>query len=225
MMNAGIYIVNTAQCADVLSRPERFSSPGRLSRCASMGSEARRLQGFAAELALSFAISGERLAPPVYRYEKSGRPVLEEGFVSLSHSGDHAVCAYSPAPVGVDIEVVRAVKPSLAARILSPRELEEFRRGAEEHYLLRKFIVKEACLKMTGEGLGGGMSSVEETDGAVFRDGAPAAHARFFFGSGFIGCVVSQEPSELPLYRLVSEDGFVRAYSAKAVPTPCGGVS
>ena len=191
-----LVVVNIEKCSGILERPERFSSVMRLHKCASFKNPAVRMQGYAAELALSYALSGGELLPPVYRYEKSGKPVVDGGFISLSHSGGHGVCAYSSVPVGVDIEECREVSPAAARRILTPKELCEYSDGGGSGFLLERFVIKEAFFKLTGEGVFGGMDRVFERDGQVFRDGVRRGFAHRF-GEGFIGYAVTPEPCEL----------------------------
>lgn len=192
-MKVKIVIADIEKCAPLLNDPERFCSPGRLEKCASIADPAVRLRGLAAELALSYALSGERLLPPEYRYEKSGKPVIDEGFISLSHSGGFAVCALSPVPVGVDIEEYREVMPSAAKRILTEAEYREYLGGGGTRYLIERFVMKEACLKLTGKGVFGGMDGVFERDGQVFFRGVRKGFSAWF-SEGFAGCAVTGEP-------------------------------
>ena len=193
-METRVVIVNIDDCRELLSAPERFSSEGRLARCGAIRHEGRRMQGYAAELALSFALSGEKLTPPDYEVDERGKPVIEDGFVSLSHSGRFAVCALSPVPVGIDIEAERYVDPGLAPRILSPMELKEYQADPSGGYLLERFVIKEAYLKLTGEGVFGGMQALFVKDGAVFSRGVRVG---FVSGIPVCGCVcfaVTEKP-------------------------------
>ena len=200
-MDAQLVIINIDDCFETLSRPEVFCSEARLKKCAEIGNDAVRTRGYAAELALSYALSGEKLLPPKYHYEKKGRPVIEGGYISLSHSGKYAVCAYSVSPVGVDIEVPRHVDARIAKRVLSERELEEFHSTEDENYLLRKFVMKAAFLKMTGEGITGGLSGIEEENGIVFRNGKSTGFCRHFGKYEFTGFVVSKEDTVFKICR------------------------
>ncbi len=197
-MKAKIVIVNTADCAGLLERPERFCSEARLLSCASTDDAGCRMRGYAAELALSFALSGNGLRPPAYRYDERGKPVIDGGFISLSHSGEHAVCALADVPIGVDIEEHRSVSEAAARRILAERELRQYYSGLFPGYALKRFVMKEAYLKMTGAGVFGGMKRVFERDGQVFFDGVRRGFA-FRFGDGFIGCAVTPEPREFSI--------------------------
>lgn len=200
MRTVKLVIVNIEKCARLLERPERFSSKARLDKCASIKNERVRMQGYGAELALSYALSGSKLEPPEYRCEESGKPVIESGFISLSHSGNFAVCAYSPVPVGVDIEEYREVSPAAAKRILTESELSEFARAGSK-YLIDRFVMKEAFLKLTGEGVFGGMDRVFEKDGRIFRDGVSKAFS-FRFGDGYAGCAAACEECDFSLEEL-----------------------
>lgn len=190
-MKTRIVIVNIASCKGLLSHPERFCSEGRLKKCAAIGNGAVRMQGYTAELALSYALSGERLSPPVYSYGENGKPVIESGFISLSHSGNWAVCAVSDAPIGIDIEEIRPIGRGIARRILSPIERREFEACSDTNYLLRKFVMKEAFFKMTGEGISGSFRDVFLSEGRLFRGGVSAGFPVFFDTPDYFCCLVS----------------------------------
>lgn len=89
-----------------------------------------------------------------------GRPRTDPPLdVSMSHSGGWVAAALSEAGrVGIDLETVRAVPPSLLRRCLSPPELswvDEVPAGAARHHrFFRLWTAKEAFLKATGVGLG-----------------------------------------------------------------------
>lgn len=194
-MKNKLVIVNISGCAELLSEPRRFSSESRISRCSRMKSESKRIQAYAAELALSYALSGSELAPPVYSYDAKGRPLIDGGFVSLSHTDGFAACAVSSSPVGVDIEAVRTISPRLAERILSPAE-RTLPHSADPLFLLKKWVAKEAYLKMTGEGISGGMNKLTATENAILKDGAEAARLFAFPMENCFCCLASV--SDLP---------------------------
>lgn len=89
----------------------------------------------------------------------NGRPECDPPLdVSLSHSGGWiAVASSESARVGVDVETVRDVSPSLAQRCLSSSELAWMEQDADLRTLrfLRLWTAKEAYLKAIGVGLGG----------------------------------------------------------------------
>ncbi len=93
--------------------------------------------------------------------DANGKPYLAslpDFHFSLSHSGDIVVCATSPVPVGVDIELPRPIRSGIAARWFS----------AEEQHLLSQdpaaffdlWMAKEAVLKEIGCGLSGSLKAV-----------------------------------------------------------------
>ena len=189
-------IVNTENCGALLEKPELFCSEVRLIKARSIADPARRLQSLAAELALSYALFGEKLGAPLYSYDEKGRPVIGGGFISLAHSGRFAAAAFSDAPVGVDIEEYRAVSPKAAQRVLCPRELAGFEKPGGEKYRIDRFVIKEAFLKMTGDGVWGGLDRVYEKDGAVFRRGVLSGFVRAVSDSGFSFAAVTAAIAE-----------------------------
>jgi 4'-phosphopantetheinyl transferase len=91
-----------------------------------------------------------------------GKPEVSNGpFFSLSHSGDLALCAVSPARrIGVDVEQLRPVAGAeqIARRWFTVSELEaylEARAAQPDQAFLRVWTRKEAYLKALGTGLAG----------------------------------------------------------------------
>ena len=85
--------------------------------------------------------------PPILAKDAGGRPFLPERpglFLSLSHTEGAAVLALSDAPVGVDVERLRAIPPRLGRRV-----------GAETpEAFWRQWTAAEAEAKRTGRGAG-----------------------------------------------------------------------
>ena len=120
-------------------------------------------QSAAAELAICAAMknSGRPFAPPDYAYKESGQPTIQNGHISISHTEGYAACAISRQPVGTDVERGHTFSKAAAKRILSPQEeLMSDSTNADE-LLSRIWTVKESFLKMTGEGIPGGMRTLE----------------------------------------------------------------
>lgn len=120
-------------------------------------------QSAAAELAICAAMknSGRPFAPPDYAYKESGQPTIQNGHISISHTEGYAACAIAREPVGIDVERGRTFSKAAAKRILSPQEeLMSDSTNADE-LLSRIWTVKESFLKMTGEGIPGGMRTLE----------------------------------------------------------------
>jgi phosphopantetheinyl transferase len=120
-------------------------------------------QSAAAELAICAAMknSGRPFAPSDYAYKESGQPKIQNGHISISHTEGYAACAIAREPVGIDVERGHTFSKAAAKRILSPQEeLMSDSTNADE-LLSRIWTVKESFLKMTGEGIPGGMRTLE----------------------------------------------------------------
>lgn len=101
--------------------------------------------------------AGEVL-PRVERTER-GKPyfVNSPWHFSLTHTRHHVFCALSLKPVGIDAEETdRRINLALADKILSAGERRQYDR-AENHALalLTFWVLKEAQVKCTGQGLQG----------------------------------------------------------------------
>jgi 4'-phosphopantetheinyl transferase len=104
-----------------------------------------------------------------------GKPEIKGGLsrerlnFSISHSGDLALYAVPRlGPVGVDVEWLRPVPhfEEIASRFFSPRETEMLMTLSTDRRMEGFFACwtrKEAFLKATGEGIGGGLAKAEVT--------------------------------------------------------------
>lgn len=93
---------------------------------------------------------------PEIRTEERGKPVFADCplHFSITHTKNHAFCALSDVPIGIDAEELdRKTNPKLADKILSPGEAARF--DGSREMLLRFWVLKEAAAKLTGEGLRG----------------------------------------------------------------------
>ena len=100
--------------------------------------------------------------PPILANDAGGRPFLPEWpglFLSLSHTAGAAVLALSDAPVGVDVERLRALPPRLGR---------DFAGGEETFW--RRWTAAEAAAKREGRGAGAllplGRGGLPEVPGA-----------------------------------------------------------
>ncbi len=96
--------------------------------------------------------------PPILTAPR-GKPYFEDSSLhfSISHTKNHAFCVLSSHPVGIDAEEKdRRVNLRLAEKILSAGERARFDQAADPRdALLRLWVLKEAAVKLTGEGLRG----------------------------------------------------------------------
>lgn len=102
--------------------------------------------------------TGQGEMPPV-RVSNSGKPYFEGDpvYFSISHTKRHAFCAVSIRPIGIDAEEKdRNIDLRLANKILSPAERSRFDAAEDQRTaLLKLWVLKEAQVKFTGEGLRG----------------------------------------------------------------------
>lgn len=84
---------------------------------------------------------------------------------NISHSGGYCALATGAFDrIGLDIEAIRLTIGDLAPSVLSAREIAQYASlpaADQMPAFFRAWVVKEAYLKATGEGLGGGLQSLE----------------------------------------------------------------
>jgi len=101
-------------------------------------------------------VTGQAL--PEILVTERGKPYFpnSDWHFSISHTENHVFCALSEKPIGIDAEEVdRKVNLRLADKILSAGEwlrYEAFDDKAQA--LLRFWVLKEACAKLSGRGFG-----------------------------------------------------------------------
>ena len=72
------------------------------------------------------------------------------GCVSYSHSGPYGAAAVAATPVGIDVELLRAIRPQAAHLFLSRQEEAAAQACAIEQALLHFWCAKEAAWKQRG---------------------------------------------------------------------------
>ena len=96
-------------------------------------------------------------------YGISGKPFYPGSGVkfNISHCGCTVAAAFSHGEVGVDIEAVRRFNPLVAERFFTEAERNYVGASSEMGERTRRFYriwtAKEACLKLYGVGIGGGL--------------------------------------------------------------------
>lgn len=119
----------------------------------------RRRQSLAGEHLARAALAarcGKAPGEITLRRAPSGQPVAAEGCVSISHSGGAVVCAVGDRPVGVDIEMIRPVRETVARRCFTAGEralLAAAPEGERERCFWRVWTGKEAIAKLSGAGV------------------------------------------------------------------------
>ena len=80
--------------------------------------------------------------------------------MSLSHSGDYAVCAFSDCPVGVDLQQRTKIRRSVLQKFYLQEQLEAWKKQfdkkeelflseAETERILKEWTVKYSYIKLT----------------------------------------------------------------------------
>lgn len=114
-----------------------------------------------------------------YGYSEYGKPYIsrkEDMHFNISHSKNYVVCAFSDKEVGIDIQVHRKGKGDLAQRFFSAEDMELMERLAAEgnnpeEIFFSIWTVKEAYMKLTGEGMRQGLNTtVIELDEYIRRE-------------------------------------------------------
>lgn len=85
-------------------------------------------------------------------YLKNGKPYTCVWPVSISHSGNFVLVGISEKEIGVDIEVIKPFDRRLISRYFTKDEQDFIKTDAD---FFKIWTVKEAYLKLTGEGLKG----------------------------------------------------------------------
>ena len=128
--------------------------------------EAGRRQSAAAYLLLCEALRKEYgiEKPPVFEYGEHGKPVISGHphiHFNMSHCREAVICVVSNRPVGVDIESIREYRDSLARYTMNDSEMTQIAYSlnpACEFVCL--WTMKEAVLKLKGEGINNNMKHV-----------------------------------------------------------------
>lgn len=97
---------------------------------------------------------------PIFHELESGKPIIighEDIHFNISHCKTAVACVVSDKPVGIDIESVdRQTNESLYSYTLCPAEEQKVRAAKHpETEFLRYWTMKEAIVKMTGDGISG----------------------------------------------------------------------
>lgn len=177
-----LYIVNGEGFAPDAALLSLFTA-SRRERLAAVKTELGRAQSVAAEMAFLLARPANAAD---YAYGENGKPVAEDGYLSISHAGFYGLCAWGTAPVGADIERERPNLARLARRLFAP--------GESEGDPLLTWCAKESYVKLTGEGLSKPFSSIRLKNDRIL-DARGQTLARVY--AGFVGdfrlCVCSRE--------------------------------
>ncbi|MCD7775176.1 MAG: 4'-phosphopantetheinyl transferase superfamily protein [Clostridiales bacterium] len=117
-----------------------------------------------------------------------GKPYIAENIhFNISHSENYAVAAVSENEIGVDVEKIRQPKMRTAEKFCTEREKALV---TDAISFFRLWTLKEAYLKCIGDGIYGGLKSVEFSalEGEIISS---APDFRFEFSERDRGCVIA----------------------------------
>ena len=137
----------------------------------------------------------------VWETDANGKPHFANAAIhfNLSHSGGTVVAAFAGSAVGIDIESRGRCRDfiGIAKRFFHPSEAAAISGSNDENQFLRLWTGKEAMLKLTGEGLSGGLCEARPgADGTGTLRGNRVHMAGFSFGN-IVGAAASFQPVEV----------------------------
>lgn len=88
------------------------------------------------------------------RYEENGKPIADNCFVSISHSGNMVAVCTSDNPIGIDIELIDEKRnlEKLSKRVFKGQELALFENSPTAELFYEIWTKKEAYSKIDGNG-------------------------------------------------------------------------
>lgn len=97
------------------------------------------------------------------RYEENGKPVADNCYVSISHSGNMVAVCTSEKPIGIDIEKIDEKRnlEKLSNRVFCGEELETFKNNPTPEQFYEIWTQKEAYSKIDGNGVNEIMSGFD----------------------------------------------------------------
>lgn len=183
---------------------EFFLSPDEAAFAAGYHSSAARAAYLAGRAGLRRASALYSKLPPQdlrISIAANGKPFFENAGIhfNLSHSGPAVVAAFSDEPLGLDIESRGRCQDfvGIARRFFHPSEAESLSRTRDEEEFLRLWTGKEAMLKLSGEGLAGGLQEARPGSRGLGTLGGRDVHISRFSFEGFVGAVASFQPAEV----------------------------
>ena len=94
---------------------------------------------------------------PIFEYVEHGKPFIAghpDIHFNLSHCREAVVCILSDKPIGIDVESIREFKDSLVNYTMNANEVEQIKRSRRPDIeFIRLWTMKEAVLKLSGEGI------------------------------------------------------------------------
>ena len=116
---------------------------------------------------------------------------------SISHSGEHWLCAFSDEPVGLDVQQHRACQmQALARRFFVPAE-QQFLEQSGYAPFFDLWCAKESYLKYTGEGLSGLKAVCTVSEAGAFPSVPGVSLQLLPLFAGYSACLCTAAPAEV----------------------------
>lgn len=150
----------------------------------------------------AFASLYASIAPSDVKIEisKSGKPFfgnIANLHFNISHSGSEVAIAFSTHPVGFDMELLDRKRDCLAIadRFFTKQEAMELKGAGESvnELFVKTWTAKEAMLKLSGDGLVGGLDRATALSEREGRLADRTIHLARLNWEGVVGCVASFE--------------------------------
>ena len=137
----------------------------------------------------------------VLETDAGGKPYFANAAIhfNLSHSGGTVAAAFSGSAVGIDIESRGRCRDfaGIANRFFHPAEAETILQSKDESQFLRLWTGKEAMLKLSGEGISGGLADARPGDKGTGSLRGNRVHLAGFSFENMVGAVASFQPFEV----------------------------
>ncbi len=142
-----VYIVKYKPSDGLFERMTALSSTVRLEKANKLShTPQKQAVSLMSGLLLDYAV--RKHYPHSTLCYQDGKPTLDEGFISLSHSGDIAAVAVGNIPIGVDIQHMSPIAHKrLAERYFSEEEQRYMSEGDEIERFYKLWTAREAIFK------------------------------------------------------------------------------
>lgn len=124
-------------------------------------------------------------------------------YLSISHSAHIWACAFSDAPVGLDVQVYRENDfLRIAERFFHPSEFDYVRRGGKEAFF-NVWTAKESYVKYTGSGIDGTFSKFSVIQNGIMKaqvNEVPLKHIPFLDSCSLCLCGSAAQAAPICLY-------------------------
>lgn len=153
-----VYALDLEKVKDPKEYPEIFEGlpEYRRKKIESFRNPNGRRESFGAGILLQMVCSRHGRLDQEISEGEHGKPEIDGFYFNLSHSGNMVLCAVSENSVGCDIEKIETPTLKIAKRFFTENEniyLDHFEENEKAEEFFRLWTMKEAYVKMTGEGL------------------------------------------------------------------------